>query len=272
MVFEFLLTAGLLCLSLALRSFNHEFLFRLGNLGILCVSYLLGWLFTGAHAGGVLCVSLWFLFPWIDLLGRVRLLEMPDSHPVEAQAPPGPRRFPDLEDLTEEAELEGFTRVEDLGWEVQGQRHFVRLMVHPETQVRASITLVENEEMSFHYIALRTQTQEGKVFYTWNYPFSMSLITPPHWQVTPFRQADSFLALTAKHRSVLLQKNPGNAAPVPVTLEDLKAEIQNEMRSQVDHNLKRGFLLQCGNGLVRYSLKGCFFLWFQFVKELVRVR
>ncbi|MEI6872060.1 MAG: hypothetical protein WCL08_07235 [Verrucomicrobiota bacterium] len=272
MVFEFLLTAGLLAFSLALRSFNNEILFRLGNLGVLCVSYLVGWLSTGAHSGGVLCVSLWFLFPWIDLLGRVRLIEMPDFHPVETQAPPGPRRFPDLDELTEEAEAEGFTRVEDLGWEIQGQKHFVRLLVHSETQTRASINLVENEEMSFHYLALRTQTHEGKVFHTWNYPFSMSLTTPPHWHVNVLRQADTFLELVEKHRSVLLQERLGGAAPVPVTLDALKAEIESEMRTQVDHNLKRGFLLQCGNGLVRYSLKGCFFLWFQFVKELVRVR
>jgi len=272
MVFELLLTAGLLAFSLALRSFETPFLFRLGNLGILAASYLVGWLLSGSHPVGFLCVSLWFLFPWVDIVGRVRHIEMPDSLPIDSQVPPGPHRFPALDELTEEAEAEGFTRVEDLGWDVHQQRHFVRLMVHPATQMRASINLVENDEMSFFYIALRTQTVDGKIFQTWNYPFSMSLTAPPNWVVNCIRDAESFLELVAAHRTLLIQRHTEAAAPVPVTLEALKAEIESEMRSQVAHNIKKGFLLQSGKGLVKYSWKGCFFLWLQFVKELVRVR
>ena len=271
MVFELLLTAGLVAFSFALRSFQSAFLFRLGSLGILVASYLLGWILTGLHWGGALCLSVWFLFPWVDIVGRVRHIEMPDSQPVESQVPPGPHRFPALDELTEEAEAEGFVRIDDFGWSISETRHFLRILVNPASQMRASINLVETEDMSFYYIDLRSDTVDGKVYHTTNYPFSMSLTSPPHWQIKRATHVESFVELVEEHRALLLRRKVEHVAPVPNTMEALKAGIEREMRSQVLHNVSRGFLLQCGEGVVKYSWKGCFFLWIQFVKELVRV-
>ena len=44
------------------------------------------------------------------------------------------------------------------------------------------------------------------------------------------------------------------------------------MTSQVEHNLSRGLLEREGEGTFRYSWKGLFFLWWQLLKEIARVR
>lgn len=271
MVFHLLLTAGFVVLSLGLRSIAIPFVFRLGNLSMLVASYLFGSTITEHPSGGVFCVSLWFLFPWVDLIGRVRRMQLPASHAIESQMAPGSQRFPDLAELTEEAEAEGFVTVEDCGWDHAGQRHFVRLLSHPTEPVRAAINLVESDEFAFFYLTVSSRTTDGKMWHTWNYPFSVSLKPSPEWRFQRLRETESFIQMLEAHRSWLTRNNVTNAAPASKDADALTAELQAEIQAQITHNLKCGVLLSAGEGLVRYSWKGCFFLWFQFLRELVRL-
>lgn len=271
MVFHLLLTAGFALLSFALRSISVPFLFRLGNLSMLVASYLFGWTITEHPSGGIFCVSLWFLFPWIDLIGRVRRMQLPASHAIESQIAPGSQRFPDLAELTEEAEAEGFVNIEDCGWDHGGQRHFVRLLTHPTEPFRAAINLIEADEFAFYYLTISSRTLEGKVWHTWNYPFSLSLKPSPDWKFQRRREVNSFLELLEAHRDWLKRNSVTNCMPAPKDADTLTAELEAEIQSQVAHNLKCGVLLTAGEGLVKYSWKGCFFLWFQFLRELVRM-
>ena len=40
---------------------------------------------------------------------------------------------------------------------------------------------------------------------------------------------------------------------------------------QIDHNLRVGVLESAGEGFIRYSWRGCVFLWLQVVKDMIRV-
>lgn len=272
MLFNALLVAGFFVLSLALRSFSSPVLFRLGNLCILATSYLLGLFLTDHFLGGLGCMALWFLFPWIDIIGRIRHLEMPSTRSVTAQAPPSPNRFPALEEITEEIAAEGFAQIEDAGWEYEQQEQFVRVFAHKSEPVRATINMVENEEICFFYVTLCTHGADGRVWYTWNYPFSLTLKYPTHWTIQRIRDSDSFLALLEKHRSLLKRHEVKNAVPASNDASAVTAELEEELKAQVAHNERCGLLLRNDNGLVRYSWKGCCFLWVQFLKEMLRVR
>ncbi len=272
MLFYLLLTAGIAVLSLALRSVNQPLVFRLGNLCMLAASYLLGWTLTESPLGGFACVSLWFLFPWIDIIGRVRPMELPATRPIEAQAPPGSGRFPDLGEITEEIEAEGFVQVEDVGWEHAGQRHFVRLLTHPTEPERVSISLVESDDFVFFYLTLSSRTAAGKLWHTWNYPFSQTLKRAPNWNLQSLREVESFLKMLLAHRSWLAAHDVHDTLPAAPDARTLTAELQEEIRIQVSHNLDCGILLTASEGFVRYSWKGCFFLWFQFLREIARWR
>jgi len=272
MLFYTLLIAGLALLSMALRSFDHWLPVRLGNLFVLGTSHLLGWVLTGSHIGGAACVGLWFLLPWIDIVTRIRRIEMPAVQTIESQAPPGPARFPALEEVTEEIELQGFEHVEDAGWSHEQQTQFVRVFSHPTENVRATINLVENEQVSFFYVTLRSQSTDGRVWFTWNYPFGSTLKTPRQWQLQRLEDVESFLELVEAHREWLAERKVTETTPVSADAHTLTAELEQELRSQVDHNEQCGLLLKIETGLVRYTWKGCFFLWLQYLREVLWLR
>lgn len=272
MSFEILLTAGAVVLSLALRSFEHPLLFRLGNACMLLATYLLGFFLTRNQPVGILCASLWFLFPWIDILTRVRQMRLPKKRPITTQHPPNSSRFPALEELTEEAEAEGFFVVEDAGWDHEGQRHSVRLFSHAHEPVRASINLVESEAFAFFYLTISSKTLDGSSWHTWNYPFSLSLKPAPSSKIQRVPDNYCFLEMLEAHRSWLKINNVTNPAPIPSEPEVITAELETEMYAQVLHNLNCGVLTEVSEDLVCYSWKGCFYLWFQFLKEFVRLK
>lgn len=270
MLANLLLILGCAVISIALRGTGSPLWFRVGNLCVLGTSFLLGWRLTGNKLIGAFCASSWLLFPWIDIVTRVRNMQMPSARPLRPQAPPGSTRFPMLGEITEEMEAEGFEHLQDAGWDTDEQRQFVRLCIHPTLQIRATINLVESPEVSFYYITLSSRAADGTLWLTWNYPFSSSLKPSPNWRIQRLRGAHGFLELNEAHLDWIHRLNAGALVAVEPDPEKLIAEIEHELQSQLDHNLACGVLTTGDPGLVRYSWRGCFFLWTQFLRDLLR--
>ena len=267
---DILLVLGFAVLCAGLRSSSLPMLQRLGNLCVLFTSYLLGWKLTGQPAWGALCALGWLIFPWIDIVTRVRHIQIPTDRPLRPIPPPGPSRFPALDELTEQIEAEGFEQIEDAGWDHDDQRQFVRLFAHPQKNVRATINLVENEEISFYYLTLGSRTPDGVLWCTWNYPFSSSLKPSPNWKIQRLREAQSFHSLLEAHLQWPECHLAGPPSPLPLEAAQLTAEIEAELQSQMEHNVACGLLTHSADGWVRYSWRGCFFLWTQFLRDLLR--
>jgi hypothetical protein len=53
--------------------------------------------------------------------------------------------------------------------------------------------------------------------------------------------------------------------------EAIQLDIQKDLRAQITHNIARGILKQDAAGAVRYSWRGMFFIWMQFLRDLVRL-
>jgi hypothetical protein len=53
-------------------------------------------------------------------------------------------------------------------------------------------------------------------------------------------------------------------------IQTLSTEVEKELRSQLEHNIARGILARDGDQMIRYSVRGMFFLWGQFLREFVR--
>jgi hypothetical protein len=53
--------------------------------------------------------------------------------------------------------------------------------------------------------------------------------------------------------------------------ESIQAEIEHDLRDQIAHNIDKGVLKATSNGDVKYSWRGMFYLWFQFLLDLVRL-
>ena len=53
--------------------------------------------------------------------------------------------------------------------------------------------------------------------------------------------------------------------------DELKKEIEMELKNQIEFNIEKGIIKPTGDGYFSYTLKGYFFLWRQFVKDMIRL-
>ncbi len=269
---ELFIVLGVLATSFALRTFGIRILSRLGAVGILAASFLAVYYPTGNIWAGIAGMAVWFLLPWVELLTRIRKLRLPLAQKLERQAPPGNSRFPTLNEFTGEIEDAGFEYVSDNGWEWDGTNQFFRIFYQAKERVQAAICFTEQEHVSWVYVSLNSRLKDGRSFRTSNLPFSNPMKTLP--DVTLRREADvfSFEELLGIHRNWMegmgfraedfTEENP----------EDFPQIIEEETGRQIRYNMESG-LVSVGEieDTVRYSWKGLFFIYFQLVKDMVRM-
>jgi len=271
MIGNLLLIFGVAVLSVALRSFQTPLLFRLGTLGIVATSFLAGWLLGGQVWMGAVCALSWLFLPWLEILTRVRTLRLPIDRILAPRMPPTRNSFPGFEEITGEIETEGFEYLEDTGWEFEDNRQFYRVFNHEVEKLQATICLVEQRDIAFYYISITSHSVDGRILMTWNYPFSYGLKTIPKLKINRLAGRQSFAEMASSHRQFLNSQKltPGDIAAQ--TPEKIVAAMQTEMRAQILHNLNLGLLKREGNNLIRYTARGMFFLWLQFLRDLVRL-
>ena len=267
--FLFILAAALL--SMGLRSFDHPVLFKLGSFCILGTSFLVGYFVTGRwEAGGIFAVS-WLMLPWLEILTRVRKARLPLVKPMHHQYPPSRDLFPDLLSLTEEMEGEGFEQIDDAGWDWDDHRQFFRLFYKGDEHLQAAICLVDQQDVAFYYLSLSSRGKDGRVWMTWNYPFSYSMKFSPQYHTNRLRGDRSMLELLASHREFLAKAGVSAESLVASDPEQMQAVMQRDLEHQIAHNVSVGLLLPTEKGIVRYSWRGMLFIWVQFLRDFVRL-
>lgn len=269
---EIFIVLGVVVLSFALRSTSIRFVRKLGSLGILAATFLFFYYLTGSVAAGAGGLFLWFLLPWVELLTRTRRLRLPLSKALERQSPPGSLRFPDLTELTDEIEKEGFEYVADTGWNWDGMNQFYRLFYRPESREQASICLNEQEEIAWVYLSLTSRHPGGATYRTSNVPFSspMKLAPEVYFHQAPY--ADSFYDLLLEHRHWLGGFGYKESDMVEEDPETLAGLIEQETGRQILHNIDAGLIEMAeSDETVRYSWRGLFYLYFQLVKDMVKM-
>ncbi len=269
---EIFIILGVLVASFALRTFRVRFLSKLGALGILAASFLAGYLPTKMIWVGLLSMSFWFLLPWVELLTRIRHLRLPLSKVLRKQAPPGSSKFPSLNDFTEEIEEAGFEYVADTGWDWEEMNQFYRIFYHGGKRMQAAICFTEQEHVSWASVSLTTRHQDGRSFRTTNLPFSNPMKSSPSVLMQRKPEIESFERLMDLHDSWtdglgcdfsdLVEENP----------EQIPRQIEEEAGNQIQFNLESGIISPGENGdTFRYSWRGLFYIYFQLVKDMVRL-
>ncbi len=267
---ELLIIGGTVACGLALRTFAQPLLRRLGALCFLGATFLAGWLLTGSPAAGLAALAAWFFLPWIEIALRVRHLRLPLTRRLHNRHPPNRHDFPQLAELTEELETEGFEQVDDTGLDWEKMQQFLRVCYHAPSRTEAVIHLNQQSGMSVAFVTITCRALDGRVLTTTNYPFSQSMPSPPQVLLHRVPGADSFAELLAEHRSTLALLHIDQddlASPDPSALASL---LEADLDSQIQHNLSRGLLTATGEGTFRYSWRGCIYLWGQFLKDMIR--
>lgn len=267
---DLLLFFGLAVLSAAFLSYGHPVLRRVGLLCVLATTFAAGWMLTGSWWGGAACAAGWLFLPWVEILLRVRKLRLPLRKVLRQVAPPSREVFPELSALSAEVEEAGFEHVEDLGWEMDGYRQFLRLFAREDGREEAVITQIEQHQLGFHFASVTSRAPGGEVFTTWNCPVSSSLKTPPtvHLQRAPAEAG--FSDLLAAHRAFLARSGYDGGTMRQVGPGELRAAVEQDMEDQLRHNLSEGLLRPADEGHGRYSWRGMLFLWLQFLRDILR--
>lgn len=265
------LVAGVVILGMAFRTVAHPAAQKLAMLCLFAVSFLIGWLPAGSIAMGLFCMSLWLLLPWLEILTRVRRLRLPVEKKLQNKRPPSRELFPDLDELTEEIEHASFEHVEDAGWDWENQAQFFRLFYREEEKLQAAICSIDQDQVAFFYLSLSTRTADGKLWTTWNYPFSTALKPSPNLQLNRVAPMCDFSSMLVQHQAFLSRNNITPEKIVALTAETMIEAMQKDLRQQIDHNVQAGVLLPTEEGKVRYSWRGMFFIWYQFIWDFVRL-
>jgi hypothetical protein len=266
-----LLILGIATLSVALRTFDHVILQKLGALGILVTSYLVGYFLTGSALVGVACAASWLFLPWLEILTRIRRLRLPLEKNLRHRGAPSSDLFPALSDLTHDIEEEGFVQVDDTGWDWDDYQQFFRLFYREKDRCQAAICLIEQHDLAFFYLSISSRGKNDTIWTTWNYPFSYSLKIVPQLKINRLRSDQTFLQLAESHASFLRASGITTDQLKELGPDKIQQEIQKDLRAQIAHNLAQGVLTRAGEGQIRYSWRGFFFIWFQFLRDLVQL-
>jgi hypothetical protein len=272
MTSQLLIIAAAVALSLALRSYRHPLPHRIGTFGLLFgVSFLIGWLLLESVWMGIFLAATWLLLPWLEILTRARRLRLPMDCSLRPRSAPDADTFPNLRDLTREIEDADFEQVEDIGWDHDDQRQFYRVFYQEKSGTEATICLVEQGGLAFFYLGITSRAKNGSTYLTWNYPFSYGLRLQPALRLNRAPGETDFQQMLSDHRHFLDREHVAVDAIVPQSPESLGAQMESDMRRQIDHNLRCGVLKRDNANTIRYSARGLLFLWFQFLRDLIRL-
>jgi len=271
MLFPLFLILGVAVLSVALRSFQNPFSQKAGAVGILVASFLLVYFLTNSYLWGAVAAASWFFLPWVEILTRIRTLRLPKEKQLRPKSAPSADTFPNLNEITQEIENEGFGHMTDAGWDWEDYRQFFRLFYKNEDRAQATICLNEQHDLSFYYLRISSRAKNGVIWTTWNYPLSYGLKLTPQFRINRQRPDQSFWQLYQSHREFLRRNSVEINAIDELDEERIEKEMENDLRDQIAHNIKRGVLKQTAAGDVKYSWRGMIYLWCQFLLDLVRL-
>jgi hypothetical protein len=93
----------------------------------------------------------------------------------------------------------------------------------------------------------------------------------PKQRLNRFTHAGSFSDLLERHENFLHAEGIRLEDLALQDTEYLHAYIERDMSVLIDHNITAGVIEPTGNGEFRYSWRGCIFLYWQVVKDMLRV-
>lgn len=269
---QFYIVVAIIVFGFALRSCRTMFLRKMGALVMLIASGLCFYFLTGNVWAGIGAAAAWFFLPWVELLTRIRKMRMPLENKLQERFSTNLDVYPNAEQHLTILEKEGYEHIRDCGWNLGGMMQIYQLFWNAETKSVASLCLCEQSNITFTYLTLTTHDITNGVWRTTNFPFSPTLKAAPkvHWNQVSCANECAKNLIISHHMYLSRQGFVDDDLRIPDP-DHVSEEIEHELRHQIDHNLKRGIIRLTGDGHFRYTLKGLFFLWRQFVRDMIRL-
>lgn len=269
---HFYIVLATIVFGFALRSCRTVALRKTGALVMLIASGLCFYFLTESIWAGIAAAAAWFFLPWVELLTRIRKMRIPLENKLKEQVSTNLAVYPSAEEHLITLEEAGYEHIRDCGWDLAGMKQTYQLFWNAETKSVASLCLCEQSNVTFTYLTLTSQDVTNGVWRTTNFPFSPTLKPVPkvHWnQISCTKECA--INLIRSHRVYLSKQgfvDDDLRIPDP---DHVGEEIESELRHQIDHNLNHGIIRQTGDGHLRYTVRGLFFLWKQFIRDMIRL-
>jgi hypothetical protein len=106
---------------------------------------------------------------------------------------------------------------------------------------------------------------------TWNYPFSYGMHPLPRTELNRVEGMPGIKELGDEHEVFLAARTGGAGDLVESDMATIRVELERDLKLQIEHNIDKGILKRDGEEMIRYSVRGMFFLWTQFLREFVRL-
>ncbi|MFK7910640.1 MAG: hypothetical protein AB8F34_08555 [Akkermansiaceae bacterium] len=256
----------------ALRACRTAWLRKMGALLMLLASGLCIYFITESILWGIVAMAAWFLLPWVELLTRIRKMRMPVENKLENRFTTNLEAFPSAPRHLHNLEIAGYEHIRNCGWNMGGMEQVYQLFWNAETRTVVTLCLCEQSNVTFSYLTITSRDITDGVWRTTNFPFSPTLKPNPgiHWNQISCSN-ECVIKLIKSHCHFLLKQgfvDDDLAIPDPDNLEE---EIEHEIKRQIDHNLQQGVISLTGDGHFRYTARGLFFLWRQFVRDMIRL-
>lgn len=269
---KFYMLMALIVFCYALRACRTSWLRKMGALLMLLSSGLCIYFLTDVILWGLLAMLAWFFLPWVELLTRIRKLRMPVENKLQDKMRTSHTAFPSASKHLQNLDHLGYEHIHDCGWNLGGMEQVYQLFWNAETRSVVSLCLCEQSNVTFSYLTVTSRDITNGVWRTTNFPFSPTLKPNPgvHWNQISCAN-ECAINLLKSHCHFLLKQgfvDDDLAIPDP---DHLEQEIEQEMKRQIDHNLQRGVISLTGDGNFRYTIRGLFFLWRQFVRDMIRL-
>jgi hypothetical protein len=269
---QFLIIVAIIIFGYALRSCQTILFRKLGAIVMLFASGLCFYFLTDSIWAGIAAAAAWFFLPLVELFTRIRTMRMPLENQLEQSFSTNLSNFPNASKHISTLEKAGYEHIRNCGWNLGGMEQLYQLFWNAETKSVASLCLCEQSNVTFTYLTITSRDITDGVWRTTNFPFSPTLKSAPrvHWnQVSCANECTIKLLkdhFTFLHRQGFIDDDLSIPDP-----DQLEQEIESELRSQIDHNLESGIIRLTGDGYFRYTLRGLFFLWRQFIKDMIRL-
>jgi hypothetical protein len=267
-----LIVIGILLIAIALRTAKRAWVRKLGAVGFLVASYAACFFLFGTWWGGMLGILLWLFLPWVEIFTRIRTMRLPMDHRMQHTSVPNPAFFPNAPQCLKALDEAGFEHSSDCGWHWSGIKQYCCMFLDPSHKTLAILSLCEQSDVVFSFVSISSVSSDGTIFRTTNYPFAPTLKYPKkyRWNHVPCSR-HCFRQILASHEQFLQQQGSHEKdlqSFDPDLLEDMTEE---EMHEMIEHNLDHGIIEFAGDGFFSYSTKGLFYLWGQFIKDMVRL-
>ncbi len=267
-----LIILGTFVIGMALRSCKAKILRRLGALTYLLASAIAVYLVTDSIWLAILVASIWFFLPWLELLTCVRKLRLPLNNQLNHCYPPNEDLFPNCDAIIAALENAGFEHAENSGWDWAETTQCHQFFWHPEERAVAAVCFCKQAEITFSFLTIYSRDTNDILWYTTNYPFSQTLKeVSTVWQNRISCKNTCITRILASHHYFISLHGACHDDLIIPDLDTVAQDIEQDMCRQIDHNLQAGIIILTDDGHFKYSFRGLFFLWKQFIKDMIRL-